>query len=181
MLSVSQEFESSWVALAQGLPRMCRQEVGRGCRQLKAWLRLRAGDDKLRSTGQMWPTACIYKYSSLGTQPLSFIHILLVAAFAQQRQNWVVLIETVWPTHHNYLRPDSLQRLSANPQTRESVSKMVHSLGCWQYVMFLVMWASPLAALVLVHNLGGSLGEMWKWPPYLKGKDWRKRLATPEW
>lgn len=48
---------------------------------------------------------------------------------------------------------------------------MVHSHGCWQQViMVLVTWASPLAIWVLVRKRGSSLGEIWKWTPYTKGK-----------
>ena len=65
-----------------------------------------------------------------------------------------------------------LQKTSANPWIRLCASKMVHSRGYWWSVTFLVMWASPLAAWVLVCNLRNPPGD---WPPSMEGKERPKK------
>ena len=50
--------------------------------------------------------------------------------------------------------------------------KMVCSRGYWWSITFLVLWASPLVAWVLVCNFRNPPGD---WPPFMAGKERPKK------
>ena len=57
----------------------------------------RAETGKLYPAGQIWPTACFFMWSFVGTQSYPFIYVLSVAVFCATAASWVVVTETVWP------------------------------------------------------------------------------------
>ena len=53
--------------------------------------------------GQTWPSAGLCDKGSLRTQPGPLVCILSVPAFVPWWQNWVVVMETVWPAESKIL------------------------------------------------------------------------------
>lgn len=83
---------------------MAKHELNYSCLELTPVV------GKLWPVGRIRPTWCFWEYIFIGTQPGPFVYILPMAALGLEWQNWVILMENLWPTKCHTLTSSPLQK-----------------------------------------------------------------------